>query len=166
MRTRKPQFKIWDRQTGTFVTNAASLHCFSNWSIAAFSGEIIDFVGVVDGAAHGQYYTASPNPDCYAAGKKIVHRPRYELFQYTGMKDGGRRKIFEGDIVKSVQGKKTRYFICEWQQQNASFILKENSGKIHPLSSKVTPALKVEGHVRESNYLASPRRRPSPKTAR
>ena len=46
---REIKFRIWNKQTKKFVNNAYSLHCFSNWSVDAFTGEIYDYVGSFNG---------------------------------------------------------------------------------------------------------------------
>lgn len=100
------KFRIWDNQYEAFVSNASSLHCFSQWMIDAETGDVYDATGVLDGD-HSDYNqrVLSKSEGCYMDFRNkdskngFVKGARHIIQQFVGLKDSKGKDIYEGDIV-------------------------------------------------------------------
>jgi hypothetical protein len=92
-------FRIWDNSRKDWLYNSFSLHCFSNWQISPFTGELSDFVGTIDGDHTQNFFSQDVAQDYYFEGTKIVNG-RYLFQRNTGIKASCDTEIFEGDIIQ------------------------------------------------------------------
>jgi uncharacterized phage protein (TIGR01671 family) len=142
---RQLKFRIWDKQNKKWLENSSSLHCFSNWTICPFTGNLVDYVG----AFGCDNFTASPAHGYYFEGAEVVREPRYVIQQYTGLKDKNGKEIYEGDIV-SGEFYDTEYHHSETIKAEVVF----NNGAFNiSIREWHKPSLKIIGNIFENPEL-------------
>ena len=115
---RQLKFRIWDKQNKKWIENSSSLHCYSNWTICPFTGNLVDYVG--DFSCNS--FTSSAATDYYWQGTTIIKEPRYIIQQYTGLQDCDGKEIYEGGIILNDEDKEiVRWGFCGWLCGNESF---------------------------------------------
>lgn len=102
------KFRIYDKATDGYMTeNGMSLHCFSQFMVDVFSGDIYDAVGVIDGDHVPDNQRTLEYTDWYMDGKaKIKKGSPYVLQQYIGVNDKKGNELYEGDVIEFKEGKK------------------------------------------------------------
>lgn len=137
--TNRFQFRIWDEKFGRFLDkNDSSLHCFSDWQINPFTGEVSDFIGAISGA-----------PD--SRSKHSCFKNEFIIQQYTGLKDSKRRKIYEGDIVEYKSGNDKYNDLVFWS--NGAFMVGATIRNPIYYLNAVNSHAKVIGNIFENKNL-------------
>lgn len=124
--TRKPfKCRIWDREERRWLENGASLHCFSNWQICPFTGEVSDFVGCF-GGSENQFTRSTYQQDVYfdkTGGKfKRIDAQRFEIQEAIGLNDRHGREIYCGDTISfGYTGERVFHGTVQWFNDRAAY---------------------------------------------
>lgn len=157
---RKIKFKIWTNKYNNYITfDDAGTHCSNNWTIDAFTGELINYVDCV------HEHIPEPEPEYYMSGCRFVGGSPYIKCQYTGTNDKNNIEIYEGDIIRyrSFDGWKDEtgsYVNAEvyYNEDRASFVYSRNRSEFshgHSIvnSDSWETGLEVIGNIFENPEL-------------
>ena len=111
-------------------------------------------IGMFTGFTFSDIESGREESNVYCDDSRIIEEPQWDkivIMQYTGLKDGEGKDIYEGDIVKFLHKEERILNIGEISFEDGSFIVKEKTGAFY--MNAPFNILEVIGNIYENPEL-------------